>query len=174
VNTSQRCDVLVQEGVHAYARHQLPLLLFGGIGRGHLETTARPLVTIAVLVDRHACEQGFGHAAHLRMVRRHSREWAAVALNDCAASTSTEEPGFHPRSYWRGPTCQSLTGSCGGRCSAPASRNGPSGYEERLWSSLRRVVGSANPITMAAVFSLTHLMRCPALLPKSMGRGTSI
>jgi hypothetical protein len=51
----------------------------------HLEAAARPLATVAVLLDRHARQlgdQSLGHATHLGTARYHGDQWAAIAANN--------------------------------------------------------------------------------------------
>jgi hypothetical protein len=59
--------------------------LRGVTGRRYLEAAARPLATVAMLVDGHARNLGyqrFGHSANLRVLRRHSSQRAAIATDD--------------------------------------------------------------------------------------------
>jgi hypothetical protein len=68
-----------------YSLCQPPLRLRGVTGRRYLEAAARPLPTLALLLDAHPRYLGyqrFGHSANLRVVRRHAGQWAAVAPDD--------------------------------------------------------------------------------------------
>ena len=62
-----------------------PLVLRNVARRRYLEAAARSLAPLAALVGGHACnfgDQGLGHSANLRVVRRHPSQWAAVAADD--------------------------------------------------------------------------------------------
>ncbi len=59
---------------------------FGSVvGERHFKTAARSLAAFAMLVNGYARqlgEQGLGHAANLRVVRRHSAQWATIAADE--------------------------------------------------------------------------------------------
>jgi hypothetical protein len=70
---------------YRYSLWRPPLVLRGASGSRYLEAAARPLATVATLVDGYACQlghQGLGHAANVRMVRRNSSQRAAIAADD--------------------------------------------------------------------------------------------
>jgi hypothetical protein len=68
-----------------YSLCQPPLRLRGVTSRRYLEAAARPLASLAMLLDGHTRNLGyqrFCHSANLRVIRRHAGQRAAVAKDD--------------------------------------------------------------------------------------------
>jgi hypothetical protein len=115
----------------------IPLLSV--MGGWNLETAARSLATVTVLVDRHACQlpdKGFGHAAHLGVIRRHSGQRTAVApdhegpvtlfeFRQTAQIVEHSRGGLEPCAYAiRRPTdLNSASDSSDSSCSARTSKS---------------------------------------------------